>query len=181
MRVEKVLNNNLVISVLEQNREIILMGRGIGFGLKPGMEIDEGKIEKKFYGFSDSRNETLLMELLERVPMEHLAVGMQIVEYIREHFHKELNEKLVLGLSDHISFAIERQKQGLSLANTLLLEIKKFYTDEYRLGQAALDIIEEQLGVRLPEDEAGFIAIQQLVLFGRSGTRGISFLYESVL
>ncbi len=51
--------------------------------------------------------------------MEHLAVGMQIVEYIREHFHKELNEKLVLGLSDHISFAIERQKQGLSLANTL--------------------------------------------------------------
>ncbi len=159
MRVEKVLNNNLVISVLEQNREIILMGRGIGFGLKPGMEIDEGKIEKKFYGFSDSRNETLLMELLERVPMEHLAVGMQIVEYIREHFHKELNEKLVLGLSDHISFAIERQKQGLSLANTLLLEIKKFYTDEYRLGQAALDIIEEQLGVRLPEDEAGFIAI----------------------
>ena len=103
------------------------------------------------------------------------------MEYIREHFHKELNEKLVLGLSDHISFAIERQKQGLSLANTLLLEIKKFYTDEYRLGQAALDIIEEQLGVRLPEDEAGFIAIQQLVLFGRSGTRGISFLYESVL
>ena len=99
MRVEKVLNNNLVISVLEQNREIILMGRGIGFGLKPGMEIDEGKIEKKFYGFSDSRNETLLMELLERVPMEHLAVGMQIVEYIREHFHKELNEKLVLGFS----------------------------------------------------------------------------------
>ena len=181
MRVEKVLNNNLVISVLEQNREIILMGRGIGFGLKPGMEIDEGKIEKKFYGFSDSRNETLLMELLERVPMEYLAVGMQIVEYIREHFHKELNEKLVLGLSDHISFAIERQKQGLSLANTLLLEIKKFYTDEYRLGQAALDIIEEQLGVRLPEDEAGFIAIQQLVLFGRSGARGISFLYESVL
>ena len=54
MRVEKVLNNNLVISVLEQNREIILMGRGIGFGLKPGMEIDEGKIEKKFYRFSDS-------------------------------------------------------------------------------------------------------------------------------
>ena len=90
--------------------------------------------------------------------MEHLAVGMQIVEYIREHFHKELNEKLVLGLSDHISFAIERQKQGLSLANTLLLEIKKFYTDEYRLGQAALDIIEEQLGVRLPEDEAAVMA-----------------------
>ena len=36
MRVEKVLNNNLVISVLEQNREIILMGRGIGFGTKTG-------------------------------------------------------------------------------------------------------------------------------------------------
>lgn len=159
MRIGKVLNNNLVISVSEQNREIILMGRGIGFGLKPGMEVDESKIEKKFYGFSDSRNDTLLMELLERVPMEHLAVGMQIVEYAQEHFEPELNENLVLGLSDHISFAIERQKQGLFLANTLLLEIKKFYTEEYRIGLAALDIIEEQLGIRLPEDEAGFIAI----------------------
>lgn len=159
MRVDKVLNNNLVISVSEQNREIILMGRGIGFGLKPGMEIDESKIEKKFYGFSDSKNETLFMELLERVPMEHLAVGLQIVEYAREHMNKELNENLVLGLSDHISFSIERQKQGLFLANTLLLEIRKFYTEEYRIGQAALDIIEEQLGIRLPEDEAGFIAI----------------------
>ena len=85
----------MVISVLEQNREIILMGRGIGFGLKPGMEIDEGKIEKKFYGFSDSRNETLLMELLERVPMEYLAVGMQIVEYIREHFSVDAAWKVI--------------------------------------------------------------------------------------
>lgn len=159
MRVDKVLNNNLVISVSEQNREIILMGRGIGFGLKPGMEVDERKIEKKFYGFSDSGNEALFAELLERIPMEHLAVGLQIVEYIRKHFEKELNENLVLGLSDHISFAVERQQQGLLVANTLLLEIKKFYAEEYRMGQAALDIIEEELGVRLPDDEAGFIAI----------------------
>lgn len=159
MRVDKVLNNNLIISVSEQNREIILMGRGIGFGIKPGMEVDESRAEKKFYGFSDNRNDTLLVELLERVPMEHFAVGMQIVEYAREHFQNELNENLVLGLSDHISFAIERQKQGLFLANSLLLEIKKFYTEEYRIGLAALDMIEQQLGVRLPEDEAGFIAI----------------------
>lgn len=159
MRVAKVLNNNLVISVSEQNQEIILMGRGIGFGLKPDMEIDESKVEKRFYGFSDSRNEMQFVELLERIPMEHLAVGLQIMEYIRKHFKRELNENLALGLSDHISFAIERQKQGLYVTNTLLLEIKKFYTEEYRMGQAALEIIEEQLGVRLPDDEAGFIAI----------------------
>ena len=45
MRVEKVLNNNLVISVLEQNREIILMGRGIGFGLKPGMGFQTAEMK----------------------------------------------------------------------------------------------------------------------------------------
>lgn len=159
MRVEKVLNNNIVFSVSEHNREIILMGRGIGFGLKPGMEIDESKAEKKFYRFSDSKNEMLFLELVDRVPLEHLSVGLQIVEYVREHMNKELNENLVLGLSDHISFAIERHKQGLYLTNSLLLEIKKFYSEEYHMGMAALDIIEEQLGVRLPEDEAGFIAI----------------------
>ena len=49
MIVEKVLNNNVVVSIEPQTRkEIILMGQGIAFGKKIGQEIDESKIEKRF-------------------------------------------------------------------------------------------------------------------------------------
>ncbi|MGN0292878.1 MAG: BglG family transcription antiterminator LicT [Lachnospiraceae bacterium] len=162
MKILKVLNNNIVISTDDQNHEIILMGRGIGFGKKPGMEADPAKIERRFFGFSDCRYEEQLVELLERIPMEHISIGMQIVEHVRKHIQKPLNENLVLMLSDHISFAIERQKKGMALQNTLLWEIRKFYPDEFQLGMDAVDMIERETGVRLADDEAGFMALHIL-------------------
>lgn len=159
MKIQKVLNNNIVVSRDEQQRELILLGRGIGFGKKPGMEADEDKIEKKFIGFTESRYEAQLVELLERIPVEHFAIGMQIVEHVRGCIQKPLNENLVLMISDHMSFAIERQEKGLELQNALLWETKKFYPDEYRLGMDAVDIIERETGIRLADDEAGFLAL----------------------
>lgn len=159
MKIQKVLNNNIVVSRDEQQRELILLGKGIGFGKKPGMEADEDKIEKKFIGFTESRYEAQLVELLERIPVEHFAIGMQIVEHVRERIQKPLNENLVLMISDHMSFAIERQEKGLELQNALLWETKKFYPDEYRLGMDAVDIIERETGIRLADDEAGFLAL----------------------
>lgn len=67
-------------------------------------------------------------------------------------------------VTDHCHFAIERYKQGMVIRNVLLWEIKRLYQNEFALGLEALDIIEQRLGVRLPEDEAGFIARQDYVL-----------------
>ena len=49
MIVEKVLNNNVVVSIDPTTRkEIILMGSGIAFNKKPGQLIDTKKVEKTF-------------------------------------------------------------------------------------------------------------------------------------
>ena len=49
MIVEKVLNNNVVVSIDPNTRkEVILMGSGIAFNKKPGQLIDDKKIEKTF-------------------------------------------------------------------------------------------------------------------------------------
>jgi beta-glucoside operon transcriptional antiterminator len=159
MKINKVLNNNIVISSDEKNRDIILVGRGIGFQKKPGMEVDPSKIERKFLDFEDRKYEEQLVELLDRIPVEHVTIGIQIVEYIKQHIKKPLNENLLLMLSDHISFAIERQMKGMALPNALLWETKKFYPEEYQLGLDALDIVEKEACIRLSEDEAGFIAM----------------------
>lgn len=36
MKVTKQLNNNIVIASDDQGREVVLMGKGIGFGCRPG-------------------------------------------------------------------------------------------------------------------------------------------------
>lgn len=159
MKISKQLNNNIVIASDDQGREIVLMGKGIGFGCKPGAEPNMNLVEKQFLGLSSGAHIQQLAELLDRIPLEHLSLGMQIVEHVQAEIKKPLNETLVLMLSDHISFAIERHRRGLDLSNALLWEIKKFYPDEYRLGSDALDIIQCEAGVQLREDEAGFLAM----------------------
>lgn len=47
MIVQKVLNNSLVLSMDDDNREVIVMGKGIGFNSRPGDAIAR-KIEKLF-------------------------------------------------------------------------------------------------------------------------------------
>ena len=48
MQIIKVINNNVISSEDDKGKEIIVMGKGIGFGKKAGEEIDETKIEKVF-------------------------------------------------------------------------------------------------------------------------------------
>ena len=43
--------------------------------------------------------------------------------------------------------------------NPLLNEIKTFYKEEYLVGEYAVALIERRIGIKLPVDEAGFIAL----------------------
>ena len=48
MEIKKIINNNIVSSIDKDGRELIVMGRGIGFGKKTGQMIDEDAVEKNF-------------------------------------------------------------------------------------------------------------------------------------
>ena len=48
MEIFKVIINNIVITLDQNNPEIILMGRGLGFKQRSGNNIDENLIEKRF-------------------------------------------------------------------------------------------------------------------------------------
>jgi len=156
--VYQVLNNNL-ISVLDENRqEVLLWGKGIGWNAKRGQSVRESKIEKIFrMDTLDSTNQ--LKQLLGEVETEAIEASLQIVEYARKQLDKELNKNVYITLTDHISFAAERQRKGITFHNVLRWEIRKLYVAEYLIGVHALDIIREKMNVELPEDEAGAIAL----------------------
>lgn len=158
MRIEKILNNNVVLASNAKNKEIVVMGRGLAFQKKIGDEIDQAKIEKTFIMETQELMEKL-SELLKGIPPLHLEIADEIVQYAQEELHTKLSDNIYLTLTDHIHFAVIRYEQEMGLKNVLLWEIKKFYPDEFAIGEYALKIIKEKLDLTLNEDEAGFIAM----------------------
>lgn len=158
MKVEKVINNNLVKSYDEKGHEILVMGCGIGFKKKQGDIVDETQIEK-VYTAADMRETDRLAELLDQVPLERIQLTNEIIRYAKTSLGRKLNDNIYLTLTDHISYAIDRAQQGVVLRNALLWEIKRFYNHEFLIGKEAVSMIRKRLGVELPEDEAGFIAL----------------------
>lgn len=158
MKIEKVYNNNVVSAFNEENIELVVMGKGLAFQKKPGDEIDEGKIEKVFTLKNNDLSERF-KTLLYEVSLELMEVAEEIIKLAKGKLGRELNDSIYISLTDHINFAIERNKKGLNIKNALLWEIKKLYKDEFSLGLKALSMIKEKLDVTLPEDEAGYIAM----------------------
>jgi len=157
MKIAKILNNNAVIGVNAQQREVVVMGCGLAYKKRPGETLDAARIEKIFCLQSDELN-SRLGELLRQIPLEVMIACDRIIARATEQLG-ELHESIYLTLTDHCHYAIERQKQGLSLKNALLWEIRRLYPYEYAVGKEACAIIARRLNIRLPEDEAGFIAL----------------------
>lgn len=158
MLIQKVINNNIISSSDEKGREVIVMGRGIGFMGKPGQKIDHEKIEKIFTMDNQSEADQL-KKLLADMPLEHIQASNEIIKYADKILNKQLNKSIILTLTDHISFAIDRFQQGQVFYNALVWEIKRFYQKEFAVGVRALEIIFEKTGVKLPEEEAASIAM----------------------
>ncbi len=158
MLIEKIINNNIISARDEKGIEMVAMGRGIGFNQKAGNEIADDRIEKifKLENMDDSER---FKELLASLPIEYISLSNQIISYAKETLGIKLNPNGYLALTDHISFAIERQKEGMFFSNALYEEIKLFYPNEYMIGNHALYLIENQTGCRLMEDEAASIAL----------------------
>ncbi|WP_226529455.1 BglG family transcription antiterminator LicT [Metabacillus niabensis] len=158
MKIEKVYNNNVVSAYNEENTELVIMGKGLAFQKKPGDEIEEEKIEKVFTLKNNDISERF-KSLLYEVSLELMEVAEEIIKLAKRKLGRELNDSIYISLTDHINFAIERNKKGLDIKNALLWEIKKLYKDEFSIGLEALCMIKEKLEVTLPDDEAGFIAM----------------------
>ena len=156
--IEKVINNNIISAYEKSGAEVIVMGRGLGFKKKQGEVVPADQISKIFRIKSRTLTEQF-KELLANMPLERVRISDEIISHAKDHLKLKLNQSIYVTLTDHINFAIERVSQGIEPQNALLWEIKRFYPQEFQLGIYALELIQDRLGILLPEDEAGFIAL----------------------
>ncbi|SFE01668.1 transcriptional antiterminator, BglG family [Lentibacillus persicus] len=154
MKIRKILNNNAVI-VNDEGEEKIAIGSGLGFEKQKNDVINPQKIEKLFVLKENEK----LQQLLLRIPEKHFTVSEEIITHAEKQLNTELNEHIRVQLADHISFAIEREQNGIQLKNALLREIKVLYRQEFEIGLWAIERIKNEIGIEMPVDEAAFIAL----------------------
>lgn len=158
MRIFKVLNNNAAVILDKNGQEKIVMGKGICFKRRAGEEISKEVIDKVF-SLKTSEANSKFQTLIQDVPMEHIILGEEIISEARTRLRKKLNDMIYISLIDHVHTSIVRCQEGVIVKNVLLWDIRRFYKEEFQIGLWALERIWKVCQVRLPEDEAGFIAL----------------------
>lgn len=154
--IKKSLNNSMLL-VDHDEREMILFGKGIGFGAKPGTHIDLAQVEKVFLPLSDLKSRHFL-SLTDTIPAAYFDVSHEILTLARSLCGEKLNSVLLFTLAEHLHFAVERSRNGQLILNKLSWEVKRYYPQEYRVGMQARDNVNERFDVELPEEEAVNIA-----------------------
>lgn len=158
MKIKRVLNNNTAISTNHNGLDILVMGAGIAFGKKKNQAIDMEKVEKTFI-IKDKDTLNKFTDLVIDVPLSEITVAEKIINFAKIKLGKQFNDIIYVNLTDHIHTTLQRYADGIVLRNPLKWDIKRFYPDEYAVGEKAIQVIKTELGTQLEDDESAFIAL----------------------
>jgi transcriptional antiterminator len=157
-KVLKVLNNNVVFAEGNSQAEVVLVGKGVGFGRKKGDIVPETQVEKVYVLQGESHREQYL-QLINQVDPQIIGVCEEIIQHASQEWNESFNPHIHVALTDHIAFAIERMQHGQVIANPFLAESRVLFPEEYRMAEWAVRLIRERTGWELPPAEKGFIAL----------------------
>ena len=157
MQIEKILNNN-VVQAMDNDVEYIVMGKGLGFQKKVGETVDKEKIEKTFV-LGNPETVAEWTRVYVDLPDGEMKAFLNIITFAEAVLQTKFDPSFFFSFSDHLHYAIERSREGISLQNPLAWEVRKFYPREYEIGKQALRLIANDLEIELADDEAASVAL----------------------
>lgn len=122
---------------MDNDVEYIVMGKGLGFQKKVGETVDKEKIEKIFV-LENPETEAKWTRVYVDLSDGEMQVFLNIITFAEAVLQTKFEPSFFIALADHLHYAIERSREGISLQNPLAWEIRKFYPREYEIGKQAL-------------------------------------------
>ena len=156
MKLLRKINNNAAVAQDNRGREMVVLGRGVGFHPMPYELTDLSVVYRTFYDVDPQ-----YYEILSNLPEDALLAAADITEQAEITLHTELNPNLPFTLADHIAFAQQREKQGIRMAAPLHYDVQHLYPREYELGLRALETVRLRTGSSLPRAEAVSIVLNR--------------------
>ena len=164
MQIIKKINTSAALALDKTGHEIVVMGKGIGFPPVPYELNDLSKIERTFYDV-DPKYLSMIAELSQPIVM----ACADIADQAGIELECPLNPNLPFTLADHVQFAVERLKKGVNLTTPIAYDIRHLYPKETAMADTALQMLREQAGLDLPDNEAINIAMHFINAEAESG------------
>ncbi len=157
-RIIKALNNNSLLALDDKQCEVILLGKGIGFGRKNGERLEHKDIQDaKLYSLVKDTGSSALQTVNGIEPI-FIEIAAQIIDEAEKDF-QNIHKDILLPMADHIAMAVRRIRNDKLLPNPFHHDIMVMFPAEYHIAEHGLDIIHDVLGVSLPAGEAGYLSL----------------------
>lgn len=153
MQAIRKINNNVVVCIDSSGKELVAMGKGIGFEKTP-REISLSEIERTFYELDESH-----IAVMQDLPVDVINFSAKFIDIAKNELDYSLSPNVTLSLADHVAFAIERCRKNIKVQMPLAYDIAQMYPKEYKLARAAVKRLSHEYLIYVPETEAVGIAM----------------------
>ncbi|MDF7638041.1 PRD domain-containing protein [Lactobacillus sp. ESL0791] len=157
MKILRIFNNNIILVKNEEtDKESILWGKGVGFQKSKGENIEINKGDSLFVKESESEWVRSFISLSDEIPLSYFELTKEIVKKAENKLNVKFNPFLLISLTDHIYFAVQRSNENNNIA---LKDIKEAYPKEYNQAIVSKLMIEREFNIKLNDSEIGFLTI----------------------
>lgn len=158
-RVSKVLNNNGVIAIdMDENKEYVILGKGVGFGKKVSQRFDKPE-GCTTYRLEQDTERGSAKELVKGIEPEYLEIADAILTESQKVFGDSIDRGILFPLADHISFAVARIRRNEQISNPLTEDIKVLFYSEFKVAETLKTILRERLQIEIDDHEVGYVAL----------------------
>lgn len=154
MKVIKILNNNALLAIDNDGEEYVYLANGIGFANKINTQFKPIEDQKRYKLSSDDKK----TKDIEEIDSKYIEISSKILSIAEVRF-KEVDEKILLPLADHIAFAIERIQKNMDIVNPFKTEIQLLFPEEFEVAKKGSELISQQTGIEINEDEISYITL----------------------
>lgn len=169
-KIKHILNNSSII-VDGFLTEQILMGKGIGFGLKPSDTLPMGTEYEKSYQLLEKASD--FHRIINGYDEHIVVMVMDTVQQMMIRNTGEFTTNDLVTIADHLAAMFVRVENGESILSFFSQETKTIYPDSFAKAEEIAGIISQAHMVKIPQAEIAYIALYLENLNGAKSKREV--------
>ena len=153
----QILNNNVAIVHTRDNKQNIVMGRGVAFHKQKGDLIQEENVDKVFE-IKDKNTVNDLTTLLANVPLDFVTTSYDLIDQVQAKYKFAVEPYIYVTLTTHLFGAYQRLIKNEEDVN-YLPDLSDTYPIPYQIADDVITGFRNSLDISFPESEHKSIAL----------------------
>lgn len=156
-RIAQILNNNVASVHTRDNKQNIVMGRGVAFHKQKGDLIQEENVDKVFE-IKDKNTVNDLTTLLANVPLDFVTTSYDLIDQVQAKYKFAVEPYIYVTLTTHLFGAYQRLIKNEEDVN-YLPDLSDTYPIPYQIADDVITGFRNSLDISFPELEHKSIAL----------------------